>query len=807
MKLASSFALFAAASAVDVEPPTISLNLEGMAAILTKTGPTQQVHYSGAVQPDGSPVGNRRDYTMTCAAGASDATDCGLPTAKAYDHHDGNLNVERKIVQVDDDNKAMDTVVAAVDYSKRGTYRILYDACDASKNCAEQAEVLLVLDDKTAPVIVPCASGVTTVEAATNWKLCASTVATDNMDSDASVLKTLTYTVSHEADAFEKDGNLLCDKCTFDQASAKIDTLLTGTFTVRLDAHDHAGKYSANGKSDNTAVSQMIVKVQDTTVPVISVQGAQPATHECATQYNDAGATAKDTLDDKLKRALVVGDNSASVDSATVGSYTVNYNVKDSHANAAVSKHRAVNVVDTTNPVLTRVGNKNIEHVSEQTFVDSGSVCVDSCDKTGLKTTTKWVGKAFTDKDVGAYVQQYTCTDKSGNAMSTSRTWTVVDKKAPVISVVGPDSIVLEASTTAEYTDSGATCHDYVDENLSKSIVISGDLVDYRTPGTYTIKYNCKDLSNNAATQMSRKVVVKDTTCPTVTLNGATNLEIEGGFPYVDAGAKASDTLDGDITAKITTSGDTVNTAKAFYAYRSCAAIKKAENAAKSGYYSITTGAAGALKRVQVYCDMTYGKTYYACDNCMRVVPYKANAGGCAAQGMKMATFGVLDKAAAKKHYTKDGEEESKYFPADALATSNYYLCSPTDGAVNSFVPKHGDISHAEQGKYIINFHVSDKAGNTECLTKHRTVVVKDTLPPVITLHLGGKMIHMSDATKKGIDKVTNPAGTAAANPFFMAETQTSVNGWIIGAVASAITGVALLGFAGRKAAVVEVPV
>jgi len=777
-----------------------------MAAKFTKTGPVLSAHSKGWVQPDGSPVGQRRDYTMTCAAGASDASDCGLPTAKAWDHHDKNVDVVQEIKLVDNDGVASDVTVPSIDYSKRGTYEIFYDACDASKNCAEQAKVILVLDDKTAPVIVPCAADVTTVEAATNWKLCASTVATDNLDSDAAVLKTLKYTVSHEADAFEEDGNLLCDKCSYAEASSKITGLLTGTFTVRLDAHDHAGKYSANGKTDNTAVSQMIVKVQDTTKPVITVEGAQPATHQCATQYVDAGAVASDTLDDKLKRALNVAHNANQVDSATVGSYTVNYSVKDSHNNAATPKSRAVNVVDTIKPVLRRVGNENIEHVSEQNFVDAGSVCVDSCDKTGLKTTTKWVGKAFTDKDVGKYVQQYTCTDKSGNSMSTSRTWTVVDKKAPVISVVGPDSIVLEASTTAEYTDSGATCHDYVDENLSKSIVISGDLVDYRTPGTYTIKYNCKDLSSNAAAQMTRKVVVKDTTCPTVSIKGASNLEIEGGFPYTDDGATASDTLDGDLTAKVTTSGDTVNTAQAFYAYRSCAQIKQADNAAQSGYYSITTGAA-TLKRVQVYCDMTYGKTYYACDNCQRVVPYKNSDGGCAAHGMKMANFGVLDKAAAKKHFTNDGEEESKYFPSDALATSNYYLCRPVDGAVNSFIPKHGDIAHAEQGKYIINFHVSDKAGNTECLTKHRTVVVKDTLPPVITLHLGGKMIHKSDATKKGVSGVANPAGEAAANPFFMAESQTSVNGWIVGAVASAVTGVALLGFAGRKANAVEVPV
>lgn len=41
-----------------------------------------------------------------------------------------------------------------------------------------------------------------------------------------------------------------------------------------------------------------------------------------------------------------------------------------------------------------------------------------------------------------------------------------------------------------------------------------------------------------------------------------------------------------------------------------------------------------------------------------------------------------------------------------------------------------------------------------------------------------------------------------------MAETtQASTNGWVIGAAASAVTGLALLGFATRKPAVTTVPV
>merc|ERR1712072_965588 len=77
-------------------------------------------------------------------------------------------------------------------------------------------------------------------------------------------------------------------------------------------------------------------------------------------------------------------------------------------------------------------------------------------------------------------------------------------------------------------------------------------------------------------------------------------------------------------------------------------------------------------------------------------------------------------------------------------------------------------ITRAEAGKYVIMYHVSDKAGNKECKTLKRTVVVKDTLPPVITLHLKNKLIHTSASSQVGLGGKKNPAG-GKANPFLKA--------------------------------------
>jgi hypothetical protein len=86
----------------------------------------------------------------------------------------------------------------------------------------------------------------------------------------------------------------------------------------------------------------------------------------------------------------------------------------------------------------------------------------------------------------------------------------------------------------------------------------------------------------------------------------------------------------------------------------------------------------------------------------------------------------------------------------------------------------------------------TDAAGNgASCTHPERTIFVKDTLPPVITLQNEG------DKKAKGADE-SNPAWHY--NPFssLMAE-QTSINGWMVGAVASFVAGVALVSLSSKS--------
>ncbi|MDQ7017392.1 MAG: DUF5011 domain-containing protein, partial [Gammaproteobacteria bacterium] len=91
------------------------------------------------------------------------------------------------------------------------------------------------------------------------------------------------------------------------------------------------------------------VTLLDITPPVLSLLGTTPITHEAATPYSDAGATASDSLDGDLSANIVVA---GLPDTLIPSAYTVTYNVLDAAGNAATQISRAVTVVDTTPPVI-----------------------------------------------------------------------------------------------------------------------------------------------------------------------------------------------------------------------------------------------------------------------------------------------------------------------------------------------------------------------------------------------------------------------------------------------------------------------
>jgi hypothetical protein len=63
-----------------------------------------------------------------------------MPTARAFDHHDGELEVQKRIYLVNNDGNVgnLQNSHASVNYNLRSEWLIKFDAEDASGNKAEQ---------------------------------------------------------------------------------------------------------------------------------------------------------------------------------------------------------------------------------------------------------------------------------------------------------------------------------------------------------------------------------------------------------------------------------------------------------------------------------------------------------------------------------------------------------------------------------------------------------------------------------------------------------------------------------------------
>jgi hypothetical protein len=264
--------------------------------------------------------------------------------------------------------------------------------------------------------------------------------------------------------------------------------------------------------------------------PYIQLNGSAFVSHEQATTYNDAGATATDFIDGPVEV-----NRTGAVDESVAGTYILSYSATDSEGNVSRVLPRSVTVADTTAPAITLLGEPAVEIDIDATYEDAGATATDTVDGSVEVVTTGSV-----DTSVAAtYTLIYTATDNAGNSSTASRDVTVkdVDDTPPVITVTGTNPVMLELGDT--YIDEGATAN-------GGEIVTSSGTVDTFTVGSYTITYSATDAAGNTGTA-TRTVNIKDTTAPVITVSGDNPASVDLDATYTDAGASATD-LSGDIT-------------------------------------------------------------------------------------------------------------------------------------------------------------------------------------------------------------------------------------------------------------------
>src|SRR5690625_310753 len=151
--------------------------------------------------------------------------------------------------------------------------------------------------------------------------------------------------------------------------------------------------------------------------------------------------------------------------------------------------------------------------------------------------------------------------DEAGNSLIEKET-IYIDQTAPELTLRNGKTVNLLYGE--EFDDPGYKVRDNLAQDLE--VEVTGK-VDHLQVGSYDITYSVTDHAGNE-TIVTRTVNVNDKEQPVITLNGDNPLTLEIGTDYKEPGATAEDNVDGNITDKITITGEVdTNKPGTYYLY------------------------------------------------------------------------------------------------------------------------------------------------------------------------------------------------------------------------------------------------
>ena len=291
--------------------------------------------------------------------------------------------------------------------------------------------------------------------------------------------------------------------------------------------------WTATDCNGNSATTTQTIHVVDTTPPTLTPP--TDVTEECTGPGGQAIEIGTATASDACCEDVTIANDAPAF--YALGDTVVTWTATDCNGNPA-SATQTIHVVDTTPPSLTPPSDVTDECAGsggqevELGQAEASDVCCDV-------TVTSDAPELFSLDET---VVIWTATDCEGNSTTAIQIVAVQDTTPPVITLNGEPAAVLECAVDT-YTELGATASDICDSEVA--VVVSGDTVDTSTCGTYVVTYDATDASLNAAVQLTRTVIVQDTTPPAV------NVSFPPSFAVVQDGvtftAEAFD-LCGDIT-------------------------------------------------------------------------------------------------------------------------------------------------------------------------------------------------------------------------------------------------------------------
>ena len=495
----------------------------------------------------------------------------------------------------------------------------------------------------------------------------------------------------------------------------------------------------------------------DVSPPVITIIGSNPATVLLGNVYTDDGATATDNLDGDITSSIVTTNN---VNTSSLGTYNVIYNVQDSAGNYAGTVFRTVQVIS----------GSTITHMSDTTsssgqstysgrpihaeYVSASSQLVGD----SINTMTVQLRKSGTPTGL-AEIGVFNSDLSTKMLFSTLDVSTVAGSYADyTFSLPSGQSYTIQADDRigVKYTGGDSTNYISVMRDIDAADPFDGTNAYHTYYTTSWASYTDRDLYMTlvgAGTPTGG-----DTTPPVITLLGSNPESVQYNSSYVDIGATATDDTDGDLTSSIVTSNpvDTsvigaytvtynVDDSSGNAASQVTRTVNVVDNTIPTVLASPPEGLYNSTQNITLTAsdpsiiyyttngdDPTTSSPIYNSPisvGSSKVLKFFAKTLTGNSGPITTATY-TIDTISPVITINGNSFETVDVFSTyvDAGATANDNL----DGNLTSSIVTTDPVDTSVLGTYTVTYNVFDSAGNSGTAT--RTVGVVDQIPPVITV-------------------------------------------------------------------------